>query len=114
MRRRREYEKIALERIEILMNLADKTYKDSPGYAQRYLDIARKIGMKTNVGIPKKWRFRMCKHCKKFLIFGQNSKVRLSKSKVVVKCLNCNRYFRIPYINEIKNKRKTKMERVRL
>lgn len=111
MRRKKEYEKIALERIEILMNLAEETYRKNPKYAQRYVDIARKIGMKTNVRIPKKWRLRICKHCKKFLVFGRNATVRLSRSKVVIKCLNCNRYSRIPYINEIKGKRRKKMKK---
>ena len=94
-RRRKEagkIKKIARERIEILLEKADNVYKKDPTLAQNYADNARKIAMKARVRLPRKWRFRFCSKCKKYLYPGINSRVRIkpgNPSRVILHCDNC-------------------------
>lgn len=91
---------IARQRIELLLEMADKIYKQYPDLAQRYVDLARKIGMKCRVRIPWWWKRRICKYCKSVLVPGVNCRVRLRTNRfphVVVTCLKCGRQMRYPY-----------------
>jgi len=102
-------EKIASERIEILLNLADKSaLKGNIEEANNYVKKARDIGMKCKVKIPSSLKRKFCKFCYSYLLPGKTSKVRInSKNKrVVIKCLSCGREMYFPYIREIKKKRK--------
>ncbi len=91
-------EEIAGERIERLFELADKRLdEDRPGLADRYVELARRVGMKYNVSIPGKLRRRFCHECGSFLRPGYNCTVRInSKNKTVnYRCGECeevNRY----------------------
>ena len=89
--------KIAYERIEILLNLADKIYKNEPKLAQRYGELARKIAMKARIRMPEQWRIRFCNKCKKFLYPGLTSHVRIKAgkpSKVIYYCDMCKNGFK--------------------
>ncbi len=91
---------IALERIKILFTEAQKAaVRKKYNFANRYVEIARKISMRYNVRIPKDLKRRYCKYCYSYLIPGVNSTVRLNpKTKTVeVKCLNCGKVMRYPY-----------------
>ncbi|MEX2701663.1 MAG: ribonuclease P protein component 4 [Candidatus Baldrarchaeota archaeon] len=91
---------IARQRIELLFEMADKIYRQHPDLAQRYIDLARKIGMRCRVKIPRRLKRRICKHCKSFLIPGVNCRVRLRTNRfphLVVTCLKCGRQMRYPY-----------------
>ncbi|HDI02684.1 MAG TPA: ribonuclease P [Candidatus Aenigmarchaeota archaeon] len=91
--------RIARERISILLNLADKEVSKHPERSRRYVELARKIGMRYKVRFPKKYKRRICKTCYSYLKPGVTCTVRLdSKQKCVVwKCLNCGRERRYPY-----------------
>lgn len=106
-RRRRkdvaETKKIALERIKILLTKADAIYSDDPSLAQRYGERARKVAMKVKIQIPKKWRFRFCRKCKKFLYPGINAHVRIKSgtpSRVITYCELCQEGSRALVINK--------------
>lgn len=94
-RRRKEtgkIKKIALERIEILLENADKVYRTDSTLAQNYADKARKIAMKARVRIPRKWRFRFCPKCKRYLYPGISARVRIkpgNPSRVILHCNYC-------------------------
>ncbi len=91
---------IARQRIELLFEMANKIHKQYPDLAQRYVDLARKIGMRCRVKIPSWLKRRICKHCKSFLIPGVNCRVRLRTNRfphVVVTCFKCGRPMRYPY-----------------
>ena len=94
-RRRKDKEqtkKIALERIEILLTKADSIYSDDSSLAQEYGEQARKIAMKAKVRIPRKWRFRFCQKCKRFLYPGINAHIRVKAgvpSRVITFCDYC-------------------------
>lgn len=91
-------QKIARERIQILFALAEKEIKKHPERSRRYIQLARKIGLRYNVRLGKLKR-KFCKNCNTLLIPGVTAKVRLdSKNKtIVIKCLKCNKIYRYPY-----------------
>jgi ribonuclease P protein subunit RPR2 len=93
--------KIAKERINILFGEARKRFHEDSKLSDRYVEIARKIGMKHKVRIPKEFKRRFCKNCHKYLVPGVNCRVRLCKSKVVYYCQSCKNYMRIPYKKRI-------------
>jgi ribonuclease P protein subunit RPR2 len=73
-------QKLALERIYRLFELADATEE----YSKRYISLAKKIGEKTNVTIPKELKKKACKKC-------YSLKVKEIKQPpfLVVKCGEC-------------------------
>ena len=99
--------KIALERIKILFEEAEKEFKKNPERSNRYVEIARKISMKTKTKIPSELKRKFCKYCKKYLVPGVNLRVRMNKSRVIYNCLNCGKVMRFSVLKE-KNGRITK------
>lgn len=68
--------------------------------ANRYVELARKIGMRHNVRIPKKYKRRFCKYCNSYLLPGVNARVRTGKARIIIFCKNCNKFMRIPFLEE--------------
>lgn len=90
---------IALQRIRILFRLARETIREDQELAQRYVEIARKIAMRTKVRLPREYRRQVCRHCKSFILPDVNCRVRIQSRRephVVVTCLNCGKHTRIP------------------
>jgi ribonuclease P protein subunit RPR2 len=98
-RKPEQYIKIAEERIEILFDLAEKEFKKNPERSKRYVQLARKIGLRYNVRLPKEIKRKFCKKCNSLLIPSVTSKIRIdSKTKsITIKCLNCKKIYRYPY-----------------
>ncbi len=88
--------KIGKARIRKLFDEADKIFKKNKKLSNRYVELARKIGMKLQLKIPKKYKRQFCKHCYSYLRNGVNSRVRINKSQVVIYCMECKKYTRIP------------------
>ena len=101
---------IAKERMDILFSLAEKEFSQYPHRAHRYVTLARKISKRYNTKIPLKWKHRFCKKCYKFLKPGKNSRVRLVKEEIHIKCNECHNIMRIPYKKEKKAKRRVAIE----
>jgi len=98
--------KIARERINILMDLAEKESREGrTDRTKRYIGLAKKIGMRYNVRFPREHRRKICKHCNSFLIPSVNCRIRLTSGTVSTYCFKCKKYTRIPYIREKKAKR---------
>lgn len=94
-----EARKTALDRVKILFGLARIEFRNNPDLAQKYVDIAKKICMRTRLHIPKEFRIQTCKSCKRFIIPGINSRVRIQprrKPHLVITCFQCNGKTRIP------------------
>ncbi|MFB6190553.1 MAG: ribonuclease P protein component 4 [Candidatus Nanohaloarchaea archaeon] len=92
---------IARERIHRLFDLADRRFSeerdDAGELADRYVELAREIGMSYNVSIPGELRRRYCHECGSFLEPGANCTVRLNSKNSTVnyhceKCGEVNRY----------------------
>lgn len=99
MRKPEWQENIAKERIAILFDLAEKEFKKYPERSNRYVQLARKIGLRYNIRLSKELKRKFCKSCNTLLIPGLTEKVRMdSKNKTVVRrCLKCGKVYRYPY-----------------
>lgn len=94
-----ETRRIALQRIQTLFRLASEKIREDPALAQRYVEIARKIAMRTKLRLPSEYRHMVCKHCKGFIYPGVNCRVRVKQKRephMVMTCLNCGKITRIP------------------
>jgi len=100
MRRSRKpawQQRIARERISILFDLAKKEIKKHPERSRRYVELARKIGLRYNVRLPKELKRKICKKCNMLLVPGVTCKVRLKENKIVIYCLACKSIYRYPW-----------------
>ncbi len=103
-----EVKGVATNRVKVLMSLAEKVFLEDQSLAQRYVDLAKAISLKTNVRLPKALRRRICRYCGAYLWPGVNCRVRLRINRephVTVTCLNCKRQTRICYKRTRKNSR---------
>lgn len=86
---------VAEERIERLFELADRRLSgdrdDAQRLADRYVELAREIGMSHNVSIPGELRRRFCHECGSFLRPGVNCTVRINSKNSTVNyhCDSC-------------------------
>ncbi len=92
-RNKSEEKEIALERIKILFEEARRSEK----YADRYVELARKIAMKLKVKMPSELKRRFCRHCNSYLRPGKNSRIRASRGKLISYCFKCKKYSRFVY-----------------
>ncbi len=97
MRKQRDLEKLALERIKILFKLAKEEYKRGrKDLANRYVYIARKIAMKVNLRMPLEYKRQFCKNCGAFWVVGDNVVKRIKKKVIEYTCKECGKKKRIP------------------
>jgi ribonuclease P protein subunit RPR2 len=80
--------KIALERIYRLFELAEEMQKskreDKKELIKRYLSLAKRIGERTNVSIPKEMKKKFCKKC-----FSMNIKTKEEAPFLITECKDC-------------------------
>jgi ribonuclease P protein subunit RPR2 len=88
--------KIARERIEVLFCRAREFFFEDPRISDRCVALARHISMRHRVRIDRLLRKQFCRHCYRFLVPGQNVRVRITRGKVIMTCLSCGRQMRIP------------------
>lgn len=89
MKNKQEIKKIALGRIKQLF----KEASENPKMGNRYVQLARRIGMRNNVRIPREFKRRFCRHCYRYFSSG-NYRVRTRNKMVVYYCLSCKRFTR--------------------
>ncbi|MBT4539120.1 ribonuclease P [Candidatus Woesearchaeota archaeon] len=92
---KKRQKEIALERISILFTQAKEVYSKNKGLANRYVTLARKLTMKARIRMPREHKRRYCKHCYKYLMPGDNSRIRTRDGKVVISCFECKKFTRI-------------------
>jgi len=83
--------KVASDRIKLLF----KEAKINPEKANRYVELARKIGMRINIPVPTEFKRKYCKHCNTYFQKG-NYRVRTRDKMIVYYCYNCKRYSKLP------------------
>lgn len=86
---------IAKERIMILFEQANSVFKQNKSLANRYISLARKIAMKSNIRLTKTQKKKFCKHCYSYLVLGINSRVRINNNKLITYCNECKKYSRM-------------------
>jgi len=102
-REKKAVKKIVLGRIHRLFQLAELEFPKHPERSKRYVEIARRLGMKNKVRIPRKWKRRFCKRCGAFWVPGKNLLVRTKprpQPHVEYICLECGARRRVPYLRE--------------
>jgi len=86
---------IAKERIQILFDLAEKEFRKNPERSRRYVELARKIGLRYNVRLPKELKKKFCKECNSLLLPGKSCTMRVVGKRILtIKCSNCNKIYR--------------------
>ncbi len=107
MRKKDEERSIARERIGILLSLAKKHAREEMQLSRKYVELAKRIGMRYNVPLGKEAKRAFCRNCLSYLIPGANCKIRTSRKKQAVSatCLACGH---ITYFAYIKEKRRRK------
>jgi len=84
--------RIARERVADLFALAEK--EASSGHselADRYVSLARRIGMRYNVRLMQEYRELYCRGCSAFWVEGRTVRTRLRAGRRVRTCLRCGR-----------------------
>jgi ribonuclease P protein subunit RPR2 len=107
-RRSGNTKEIARERIQILLGLAKDAFSKDRLLAKRYVEIARYVGMKAGVRIPKEEKIFLCKSCGSLLVPGVNCRVRTRTefgTTVLITCLECGTKKRYPTVRERLSKR---------
>ena len=88
---------IAAERIGLLFKEADKAaLRGRIDLADRYVELARAVGMRYNVPVPSAMRRRACRGCRGYLLPGTTSRTRLNRGRVTITCLRCGHVTRVP------------------
>ena len=98
-REKREQQEIASERIARLMKLAEsEAGRREDELAKKHVKLARAIGMRYNVRMPKDLRRSYCRGCCAYFT-TENSRTRVNsrEKKVELKCLKCGRTVRTSY-----------------
>ena len=82
--------KIAMERMQILIDNAISNARTDPELSQRQASIARRISSKYKIRMPYDLRIVFCKKCKLFIAPGLNSRIRLGRASVKSIRISCN------------------------
>ena len=82
--------KIAMERMEILIENAISNARTNPKLSQRQASIARRISTRHKIRMPYNLRMVFCKKCKSFIAPGINSRIRLGRASVKSIRISCN------------------------
>ncbi|MFZ0830355.1 MAG: hypothetical protein WCB18_03880 [Thermoplasmata archaeon] len=86
----------AQERIQDLFSLAESEVRRSPeNLSQRYVLLARKIGMRYNVRLLREYRDVYCRGCSAYWVEGRSVRTRLRAGRRTQTCLQCGRVRRI-------------------
>lgn len=81
----RSSQKLALERIYRLFELAEKMSENKKNdYVKRYLTLAKKLSEKCRVSIPKELKEKYCKKC-----FLMNIEPIKQPPFLIIKCKTC-------------------------
>jgi len=88
---------IAKERITELLRMAEeKALAGDMELASRYGQLARKIGMRYQIQMPRGFNLRFCRKCLKYLVPGKNARFRTAAGKLSRQCLECGEIYRMP------------------
>ena len=84
--------RVAAERIADLFALAEREAASGHGpLADRYVLLARRIGMRYNVRLLAEYRELYCRGCSRFWVEGRTVRTRLRSGHRVRTCLVCGR-----------------------
>ena len=82
--------KIALERMYILVKIAISNARSDPNLAEKQANLARRISTRYRISMPYELRINFCKKCKKFIVPGINSRIRIGRTSLKSIRITCN------------------------
>ncbi len=95
---KRHHKKIARRRMDHLFEQAKKAaVSGEMDRADRYVEIARRMGMRYNVPLRSYQKRRVCKRCYSYLHPGVSCRVRLKDGMVITLCKTCKTINRFVY-----------------
>ncbi|MEO9365622.1 MULTISPECIES: ribonuclease P protein component 4 [Candidatus Nitrosocaldus] len=83
--------------MEILLRNVLDTAKYDPTLAEKQAMLIRRISMRYRIRLPYEVRQLFCKRCKRLIIPGVTSRVRIGRSSIRairITCLHCNHIYR--------------------
>ena len=87
---KKNIQKLAMERIELLIKYAIFNVKSDTTLAKQYIIRARNICMKYRIKIPYEITIFFCKKCKCFIAPCIDSKIRIGGSQIKSVRITCN------------------------
>ncbi|MFX1492340.1 MAG: ribonuclease P protein component 4 [Promethearchaeota archaeon] len=110
----RRWRATVVKHLRSLFQHAEAVVGQDPALAKRYVQMARRIVMRTRVRLPADLRHRYCHRCENFLRPGRNARVRLRTAgrngSLVITCLVCG-YRRKLIWNRVERKASTKVSK---
>jgi len=88
---------MAYQRMIRLFELAHTEFEKNPDHSNRYVQLARKIGMRYRVRMPTEFKRQICKHCHAYLVQGVTARTRLQGTHIATTCNSCGKQMRLPY-----------------
>ncbi|HXQ94650.1 MAG TPA: hypothetical protein VN864_05740 [Thermoplasmata archaeon] len=89
--------RVASERVTELFGLAEaEAGRGSGHFADRYVGLARKVGMRYNVRLIPEYRELYCRGCSTYWVEGRTVRTRLRSGRRIRTCLVCGRCRRVP------------------
>lgn len=97
--RKAEHKRIAAERTEHLLELAEEIFGRRPELADRYVQLAWRLATRYNVRFPPHLKRKFCRRCKSFWVPSVTCRVRTCPHppRVIITCLRCGKITRLPY-----------------
>jgi len=89
--------KEARELIPELLKKAKAAYKKpNKKLSKTYSKKIRYLSMKYKIKLAKRIKRQLCKHCYGVLIPSVNCRIRTKQGKLIIYCMECKKYTRIP------------------
>ena len=82
-------QKISLERMYRLFELAEQAFPVYPERAKRYVELAQKISKKSTIALPTELKKRFCRECGSYLKDGKNGEIVETDRWVEIHCQEC-------------------------
>jgi ribonuclease P protein subunit RPR2 len=89
---------IARQRVQTLLQQAQKACRENTQLASRYVETARKIAMAAKIRLPPEYKRQICRKCNALFVPGDNCRVRIKPRRephLVVTCLTCGHQARM-------------------
>jgi ribonuclease P protein subunit RPR2 len=94
---KKERKRIALERINYLLDESKKTVKKDEILANRYVLLSTKLQTKYNISLNSEQKKSFCKKCLTPFADSSSYRVRLTGKTIVYTCMKCGAYSRFGY-----------------
>ncbi len=87
-------QKIAVERMHRLIELASEEVNEHPERSRRYVQLIQGFSTRFRISIPREIKDQFCKTCGNFWLEGVNVKRRIKGKSLNFNCLICGRLTR--------------------